>query len=223
MSIGLDHRELLPPFFPVLQAEDIVFSAATWKCCVGSISGHLPLSIRCDSRADKATLLSSELGRVRRAAVFEFAQIVRAIMAGYHAAPHIDTAARMQQLGRHLSEFAAQPAADFREALHHVVLGYESHKILALEEALRADTDSPDFWRRDVQEFVDHTREALEHEDFDVPYELKAGRTIEENRELMQKLIRGYGILLEDWPAIVAAAKDARREGVCFSATAVGE
>jgi hypothetical protein len=49
---------------------------------------------------------------------------------------------------------------------------------------------------------------------------LKTGRTIEENRTLMQKLIGSYGLLLEDWPAIVFAARDLRREGKCFSANA---
>lgn len=223
LAVGLDHRELLPPFFPVLRAEDIVFNAAAWKCCVGFVSGHLPFSVRRDSSADPTTLLPGELNRERRTATFEFAQIVRAVMAGYQPAPHFDTVTRMRKLGRYFSEFAARPAADFREALQQVVLGHESRKIIALEESLRTETDAPDFWRRDIQDFVDYSREALEHEDFDIPYELKARRTIEENRELMQKLIRGYGLLLEDWPAIVSAARDLRREGVTFSSTAVGE
>lgn len=216
---GFDHREILPPFFPVLRGDDVVFSAAVWKCCAGAISGHLPLAIRRDFGGGKSTALPGE----RRAAVFEFAQIVRAIMEGYHPAAHGDTTTRLQQLGRHLAEFATHPAADFREALHHMVLAHESRQIIALEESLRTETDAPEFWRRDLQDFVSRTREAIEEEDFDVPYELKAGRTIEENRELMQKLIRGYGLLLEDWPAIVSAARDLRREGVCFSATAIGE
>lgn len=223
MAMGLDHRELLPPFFPVLHSEDMVFASAAWRCCAGSLAGHLPLSIRCDSAADASALPSAGLPRERRAAPLEFAQIVRAIMAAHSPSPHSDTATRLQQLGRHLAGFAAQPAADFLEALHRVVLEQGSHQIIALEESLRVETDAPEFWRRDMQEFIDHTREAVEREDFDVPDELKAGRTLEENRELMQKLIRGYGMLLEDWPGIVAAAKDLRREGMCFSATAIGE
>jgi hypothetical protein len=219
MAIGLDHRELLPPFLPVLHAEDIVFGAATWKCCVGSVSGHLPLCIHHDSGANKPTLLPGDLSHERRAAVFEFAQIVRAIMADYKPAEHFDSATRMQKLGRHFSEFAAQPAGDFREALQQVVLGHESNKIIALEESLRSETDAPEFWRRDMQDFLDHTREALQYEDFDIPYELKAGRTTEENRTLMQKLIGNYGMLLEDWPGIVSAARDLRREGRQFSAS----
>ena len=217
MAIGLDHRELLPPFFPVLHAEDCVFGTAAWKCCAASVSGHLPLAVHHDSGANKPTLLPSDLNQERRAAVFEFAQIVRAIMFDHTPAEHADSATRMQKLGRYLREFANQPAADFREALHHVVLAHESEKIVALEETLRTDTEAPEFWRRDMQDFLDHTRAALQHEDFDIPYELKTGRTIEENRALMQQLIGRHGLLLEEWPAIVSAARDLRREGLRFS------
>ncbi|MEP6667540.1 MAG: hypothetical protein ABJF10_00220 [Chthoniobacter sp.] len=213
MAIGLDHRELLPPFFPVLPAESMVFSTATWKCCAGSISGHLPLSVHHDS---------GDLNPEDRAAVFEFAQMVQAILSRHQSGELFDSAIRLQKLGRHLTEFAAQSAADFREAFHHIVLEHESRKIMALEESLRTETDAPEFWRRDLQDFLDHTREAMQQEDFDIPYALKAGRTSDENRGLMQQLIGSYGLLLEDWPGIVSAARDLRREGTCFSVGASG-
>ncbi|MEI9894949.1 MAG: hypothetical protein WDN28_13945 [Chthoniobacter sp.] len=205
LAIGLDHRELLPPFFPVLPADDAVFATAVRQCCAGSLSGHLPLAVHRES------------GDERRAAGFEFAPVVRAIMAGHQTAGHFDTATRMQKLGRHLTEFAAQPAADFREAFRPFVLAHVSARIGSLEEGLRTETEAPEFWRRDMQEFLDRTREALQREDFDIPQELKAGRSSGESRGLMQKLIAGYGLLLEDWPGIVAAARDLRRAGHRFS------
>src|SRR5436190_2702505 len=42
MAMGLDHRELLPPFMPVLHAEDFIYGATVWQCCGESIAGHLP-------------------------------------------------------------------------------------------------------------------------------------------------------------------------------------
>jgi hypothetical protein len=218
LAMGLDLRELLPPFFPVLPAEDLVFGAAVWACCPGTLSGHLPLCIRHAAGAGHASLLPGEIQQGRHGAVFEFTQIVRAIMAGHQAAAHGDASTRMQKLGRYLSDFAAQPAVDFRQTLHHVLLSHESKKIIALEHALFTEIDAPEFWRRDLRDFLDHTRDTMQHEDFDVPHELKAGRTIEENRDLMQKLVASYGMLLEDWPAIVSAARDLRREGQSFSA-----
>ncbi|EDY20809.1 hypothetical protein CfE428DRAFT_2006 [Chthoniobacter flavus Ellin428] len=220
MAIGLDHRELLPPFFPVLPAEDLVFGATMGACCPGALSGHLPLCLRHETNGDNAPLHPGEINRARQGSVFEFSQILRAIMAGHQPATQADTTARMQKLGRYICEFAAQPTLDFREALHRIVLTHESQKIMALEHALFTEIDAPEFWRRDIRDFLDHSRDRMQHEDFDIPYELKAGRTNEENRILMQKLIASYGRLLEDWPAIVAAAWDLRSEGKQFSASA---
>lgn len=218
MAMGLDLRDLLPPFFPVLPAEDLVFGAAMWACCPGTLSGHLPLCIRHEANGADTALLPGEINHARHGSVFEFAQILRAIMAGHQPAAHAGATERMQKLGRYLSEFAGQPAADFREALHRVVLAHESQKIMALEHILFTEIDAPEFWRRDIRDFLDHTRDMMQREDFDIPYELKAGRTNEENRDLMQKLVSSYGLLLEDWPAIVATARDLRREGKQFSA-----
>ncbi len=213
MAIGLDHRELLPPFFPVLHAEDMVFAAAAWRCCRGSVSGHLPLVVHHDSGAGKPTLQPGDLTGERRATVFEFAHIVRAVIGNHSTAEYSDSATQMQKLGRHLSEFAALPTSDFREALHHVVLMSESHKMGWLEDSLRTETDAPEFWRRDMQSFLDQSREALLHEDFDIPYELKASRPAVENRELMKQLIGRYGQLLEEWPGMFEAAREFRQEG----------
>jgi hypothetical protein len=213
MAMGFDHRELLPPFFPVLHAEDVIFGATTWHCCTGAVSGHLPLIVHHDSGLGKPTLQPGDLTDDRRVAVFEFAQIIRSLIANHAPAEHADTAARLRRLGRHLSEFAALPDLDFREALHRVILDHESREISFLEESLRTETDAPEFWRRDMQSFLDHSREALLHQDFDIPYELKASRPAEENRTLMKQLIGRYGQLLEDWPAMVEVAREFRTQG----------
>ena len=219
MAIGIDNRELLPPFFPVLPGEDLVFGATMWACCPGTLSGHLPLCIRHESNGADTSLLPGEINRARHGSVFEFSQILRAIMAGHQPTAHSDATTRMQKLGRYLSELAAQPAIDFRETLHGVVLAHESQKIMALEHILFTEIDAPEFWRRDIRDFLDHTRDMMQREDFDIPYELKAGRTNEENRDLMQKLVASYGLLLEEWPGIVSAARDLRREGKQLSAS----
>jgi hypothetical protein len=220
MAIGLDQRDLLPPFFPVLPAEDLVFGATLSACCPGALTGHLPLCLRHESNGTSAPRHPGEIHRERQGSVFEFSQILRAIMAGHRPAARSNTTERMQKLGRYLGEFAAQPAPDFREALHRIVLAIESQKVLALEHALFTEIDAPEFWRRDLRDFLDHSRDRMQREDFDIPHELKAGRTNEENRDVMQKLIAGYGLLLQDWPAIVTAARELRREEKQFSALA---
>ena len=217
MTIGLDHREVLPPFLPVLHAEDSIFGAATWLCCTHSVSGHLPFATHHDSGPDKKNHHPGDLNADRRATVFETATILRHIL--FRSAPpeHADNGERIRMLGRNLSAFAAQPARDFREALRLVVQQVESAKLCYLEERLRVEPDAPEFWRRDLDDFIAHTREAMTHEDFDIPFDLKGLRSDEENRRLIQQLLANYGALLEDWPDMVAAARELRESGYVFS------
>lgn len=218
MTIGLDNREILPPFFPVLHAEDTIWATATWLCCSHSVVGHVPYALHHDSGHGKRIHHPDELTDDRRATVFEFAMIVRAIL--FRCAPpeHPDSAERIRTLGRTLSAFAARPAKDFVRALRLVVQQTEADKLSFLQERLREEEDAPDYWRDDLEKFIAHTRDALTHEDFDIPFELKEQRSDAENRELMQALLASYGALLEDWPEIFAAARALREEGRIYSA-----
>ena len=213
MAMGLDHRELLPPFFPVLHAEDFIFGAALWRGCPDAVLGHLPYAIEHDPGPGKPILLPSDLNADRRAVVFEFAHLMRRFILLQHPAPRSSAAARMQTIGRALSELGALPQADFRDFLRKQTLEHESQRLDFLERQLRENTDAPDYWREDVQALIDHARDALGYEDFDIPFDLKTGRAPEENRALMQALTARFGALLPEWPAMVEVARTLREEG----------
>ena len=57
-------------------------------------------------------------------------------------------------------------------------------------------------------------RESVAAEDFDIPHDLKSGRSSAENRLLMQELFARYGQLLQEWPAIVEATRDLKTAGL---------
>ena len=207
MAMGLDHRELLPPFFPVLHAEDFTFGATAWQCCPRSVLGHLPFAILHEPGPGKTILLPGDLNRERRAVVFEFAHVIRRVILDYQPAEHAGASERMIALGRHLADLAGMPARDFTHRLRELTLEHESEKIDWMVEELEKDTESPDFWRQDVEAYLDHAREALAFEDFDIPFDLKGARTPEENRALMQEMFARYGALLQQWPAMRDAAR----------------
>ena len=213
MAMGLDHRELLPPFFPVLHAEDFVFGATVWQCCTGSVAGHLPLAIQHDPPPGKTILLPSDLGPQRRVVLFEFAHLIRRVIRDVELPQHASTAERIPALGRALSELAAMPAVDFLEVLRQKILEHESEKLGYLHKQLEQG-ELPEFWRRDVEDFLLNAHASLQQEDFDIPHDLKTGRTPTENRVFMQELFRRYGQLLQEWPAIVAATGELRAAGI---------
>ena len=219
MAMGLDHRELLPPFFPVLHAEDFVFGATVWQCCAGSVAGHLPLAIQHDPPPGKTILLPGDLGPRCRVVLFEFAHLIRRVIRDVELAQRASTAERTEALGRALSELAAMPARDFLEVLRQKILEHESEKLGYLHKQLEQG-EMPEFWRADVEDFLLNARESLQQEDFDIPHDLKTGRTSAENRVFMQELFRRYGQLLQEWPSIVEATRELRASGVGLTAPA---
>lgn len=208
MAMGLDHRELLPPFFPVLHAEDFTWGATLWQTVGDSFLGHSPLAVRHEPRPGKSILQPGELGSQQRAVIFEFSHLIRRIILRHHRHETAEPATQMRQLGRHLATLAAQPPVDFAEYLAAQVLEQESEKLDQLEDNLREDTDTPDWWRHDLEAYLAHVRSALTHDDFDIPFDLKTGRTPDENRALIRELFARYGHLLEAWPDLVAAARE---------------
>ena len=106
----------------------------------------------------------------------------------------------MRHLGSHLRNISEQPMPDFVEAIRTQILEQESARLDYLEQELRDDTESPHFWREDLEAYLAQVREALTCDDFDIPFDLKAGRTPDENRALMRELVSRYGRLLEEWP-----------------------
>ncbi|MGB8170886.1 MAG: hypothetical protein WCF18_25500 [Chthoniobacteraceae bacterium] len=219
MAMGFDHRELLPPFFPVLHAEDFIFGSMVWQCCAGSVAGHLPLAILHDPPPGKSILTPSHLGPQRRVVLFEFAHLLRRVIRDVELPQRASTADRTRALGRALSEIASMPLVDFMEVLRQKLLEHESEKLGYLDKQLEQD-DMPEFWRRDVEHLLLNARESLAEEDFDIPHDLKTGRTSAENRLFMQTLIARYGQLVQEWPAIVEATRELQESGIGLAVAA---
>ena len=106
-----------------------------------------------------------------------------------------------------------QEPADFLDFIRGQVLEHESGKLDHLETELREDTESPDFWRNDLETYIAHVREALTRDDFDIPFDLKGQRSDEENRTLMRELFIRYGQLLQVWPSIVSITREIHASG----------
>jgi hypothetical protein len=214
MAMAFDQRELIPPFFPVLHAEDFSHGAALWQCCPQSWVGHLPVALYHEPGAGKKILLPSELDRENRVVIFEFAHLLRGLLFATGMPEHLDAAGRMRLLGRQLGEYAALPAPDFAEFLKEQALAHASERCEYLARQLEEDVESPDFWREDVERLIEHYRHAIAFEDAGIPLDLKRGEPLETTRELIRGLLRGYAGLLQEWPALVEAA-GRLREGGC--------
>jgi hypothetical protein len=90
--------------------------------------------------------------------------------------------------------------------------------ITALHGQLQTYGASPGFWAADVKEMIERTSKALSGKDYLVPRDLRLGRDAEAACQLFRELVRKFGDLLEAWPAMVAAAKRLRANGIRLAA-----
>jgi hypothetical protein len=119
----------------------------------------------------------------------------------------------MMALGAHLRLLGSLGEPEFRDFLHAEMLAHEGSKLVHLESRLFNEIGAADFWRRDLERLIDHVREALTHDDFDIPWDLKPLGEPPRVRLLMRALIRQFGALLENWPRIHAAAAELAGDG----------
>jgi hypothetical protein len=207
MAIGVDARVLIPPFPPVMHAEDFVWGAAVWQCCAAGFAGHLPVALRHDPGIGRGILAPPLEGRP--VAIWEFAHILRGIVLGWMPPPGaLDTAQRMDSLGRHLCDIAAAPAGQFQEYLRWFVLQHESDKIAFMEYCVAEEKEAPDFWRQDIEDYIEQSRRALAAEDYEIPFDMRDKWPGAQGRAMIQRLVLDYGRLLRAWPALMKAARE---------------
>jgi hypothetical protein len=209
LAMGLDARELLPPFIPVLHAEDYAYGATVWRCLPRGFLAHLPAALPHLPPGQKSIVAPGDLGSLNRVAIWEFSHILRQIVLVHQPAASVKSPeACMIGLGRYLRELGEAVPADFDDHIRRIVVRHASEKIEYFEYLLRKEPDAPQFWRADVEEYLEHTRHAFADEGFEVPYDLRTRGSAEEARRLMQRLVRRFGGLLEAWPALFSAAKE---------------
>jgi hypothetical protein len=116
----------------------------------------------------------------------------------------------MDSVGRYLCDVAGAPPAEFHEYLRWFVLQHESDKIAYMETCLDEERAAPEYWRRDVEDYIEQTRHALAQPDCDIPFDMRENWSAAQARALIQKLVHDYGRLLRAWPALFQAARAER-------------
>ncbi|MHA3770577.1 hypothetical protein ACXR0O_03455 [Verrucomicrobiota bacterium sgz303538] len=215
VAFGLDHRELLPPFFPVLHAEDFSWSALAWQCCPGAVFGLLPWAVAHEPIPGKAFLQIRDLVKSPPFVIWEWAHLLRFWTLSWQPPGGADASARIRSFARVLEEIAALPEADFGDELRRVALATASHQIAFYEAQLTSETEHvPNFWRADVEAYLTHLQRAVACDGFELPLDLQQQcRSLPEARAFAQQLVARYAALLSVWPDMVAAALDMKREG----------
>lgn len=199
MCLGLDNRNLLPPFPPVGRAEEVAFGALLSTAFDSAYAAHLPCLVQHDPPGRRAFpqrhLFALGLGSWLPICVGRFAP-----------GPASSFSERLRGLGRYLEDLGRLPEEDFEEFVRLTVWDSMAGVISNLEERLGGADGVPDYWARDARAFV-----ALARRSALTPVgELYA---LDGGREAFQSLLVRFGQVLSWWPDMVGAARRLRADG----------
>ena len=204
-SFALDGRTLCPPFFPVGRGQDLLFGYISRRCFPDCFFGHLPATtshLPTDARSiDPARLwwLSPH------SALFQSVRLAVEI-----AGAGIEVAAwgapRLRLFGRRLVELASLPWTEFERLVRDESWRSAERAAMQVESLVRAVEPSHP-WARDARAFAAARLSVLAEPHHLQPSALEQGRSPELARDLLQRLLRRYGELMEAWPRNVRRCK----------------
>ncbi len=210
LNLGLDNRDLLPPYSPVQRNQDGVFAAVLRGCFAGSLFGFLPWTLL--HRAPVSRQLAPD-AFWRGAAEVGSGQILEALIGSFAPGPNRgDTRKCLRGLGQALEDWGSAPPGDFEELVRLLLWNQASRKAAQLDRLLRAHKGQPPFWAADVRRLLAIYQEALPERGYVVPADLVTAFGHEALATLQQMVLR-FGRLLRVWPDLVAAARDLRARG----------
>lgn len=204
MFLGLDMRELLPPFMPLYRSEDGVFGAILAHCDRDACVAHLPFSL--PHLPARQRQYAGGDARIR------VCDAVLALVASWDREGRPARAAeRLGSLGRFLIEIGSLDLAEFDQVLRTVVWTRTAESVRRHEALLRQNGGAPTFWRTDISCRIQQLQQAAVKPDYIYPADLCEHYRPEDVLAVLKSFIAQYGRLLVGWPSLVDAARGLRR------------
>jgi hypothetical protein len=208
--LGLDNRELLPPFLPLRRGEDLAFGYLLRKCFEGRFVALLPFTLL-HRPADGRRYKLDGLGTVPQDPTI--GQILVGPVEAADARLTGGPRERFEALGRRLRELGEADLAEFEYRVGRVLLRIRESARQRAERLLDLHEGRPEYWAEDTRELVRLLREDSS-EEFAVPVGLLAEHGRRGGALECQRLVTRFGRLLEAWPALADAARRLRETDV---------
>lgn len=211
MNMGLDNRELMPPFIPpqtAPQNEDGIFASLVRATSLGYF-GYMPWSLyhRRQTRKPYPDPLT-QAGKT----ISTF--VVPMLIEQCAPMPHSRDARRnLSLIADRLIEWGTIERDQLREGIRLMLSRVTSMGIASLDAALRKHNRTPEYWAKDVDAIIKAIKDASIKPNYVVCSDLAKLFGEECEAEILQKMILDYGKLIRAWPDIHATAKRLRSEG----------
>lgn len=198
IHIGLDTRNLLPPFMPVMRNEDGVFGAVKQVCFPHYLSAYLPYTIQHLPPEDRP---APSLDEALRSPNMRLNDLVCQLV--LYGKEELGEAPSLKTLGEYLLEITSSSPDSFRSLLQAKAHQTRQNIIAFATQQLEAFKEAPDFWVRGVQTYIDSLKQPAESF---APADLEG--SFEDRWTLCQDLIHQYATLLTYWETIFEAGKE---------------
>lgn len=211
MFMGIDNRELLPPFFPVYRNEDGVFACGMALLRPDAQFGHLPFVLQ---HAPPA-------GRSAIPFIPPRARVSEVLMCCLRTAPEpgagLSSESRMRAVGEHFVGLARTPEPEFLALIGEACKSRARSLVSLLESLLRRFGRQPAWWAREVERNCERMRSYVNSDDEGMPEEIVRGWRAAERPGAMRRLLGSFGSLLLWWPELFGAARALRQAGAVWA------
>jgi hypothetical protein len=210
LNLGLDNRQLLPPFLPIARNQDGVFATILRVCFPGACQGFLPWVVLHQPPASRPVWVLDPATSVSRV---QTGHLIQTLIGSFLPGPGCgNPRAALRALGRTLVEFASLARDDFEEVVRLQLWNRANREAARLQTLLAKYRGEPGFWASDVQRTLATLREALPARQYAVPVDLQAAASDGDGLAALQQLVHRFGELIVLWPDLVDAAKQLRRD-----------
>lgn len=209
-AIGYDNRELLPPFLPTFRGADGLFGVILRRCFGGDYVAHLPWAVLHAPMEPRVYAVDSLW---KNAVHIPMIGIIVACTNSFSFLPNtLDGKGKLQKLGKYLMEVGELGITDFEELIRINLWNSKSGFASFVENHLRYHRETPDYWADDLRKIQDYLHDAIIKNEYIIPEELMKNRSVEDARQLSQRIVFKFGQLLYWWPDLVKSAKNLRTQ-----------
>lgn len=197
--IGLDGRQMLPPFLPVFRNSDGLFGYMLRLLFEDKYVAYLPFAVEhypIGSRTYGAGAADDFINVFDSAILWE---CIREIASTLQRTP--TPCARLRIVGEHLNDIGTVSPAVFTDYLRRIRIRVASERIAFCRDQLLRYGNTPLYWAGGVRSLQEEIENTVQRGACAV-----SSSTAPENAEIMQKVIAKYGNLLQAWPIIWEAA-----------------
>ena len=202
MNIGLDNRQLLPPFMPVQRAEDRIFIQLLRRCGFPALSGYLPYAIEHDPQGRPAADRTTFDHPWRHYRVNDVLHWLLDSQSDLTSGA--DFGWNLVVIGKHLIALSECSLPHFQQAVRVAGARALMRAVAELERLLADREGRPSWWANDARLHSHALRFAATCRELAIPCDLDGNP--DERSDLLRELVGKFGHVLVHWAAIWSSA-----------------